>query len=189
MRKVFARSGCLLAGAVLAAGLASANVIPDFSSVSGGGSLFTYSYGVSVDQFQYVVSGDQLCLSAIPGLTGTATAPTGWSATESTTMACPLNSGVTTPNVPGSVLYTYSGSTIPAGTAIGTFTFQDMLGNDTGTISFGASSVKVSDNAPTANQGEVAGPATLVPEPLTSALIGTGLIGLGLLRRRTTARA
>ncbi len=181
------KAATVLAIALVLAVAASANVVPTFVSVGGSGSLFTYTYTVAVDSFQYVVTGDQLCLADVPGLTGTATAPTGWTGVENTGSGCPISAGVTKPNVPGSVLYTYTGATtIPAGTPIGTFTFQDTIGTANSLVAFGATSVKLSDNAPTANQGEVLGPGT-VPEPGTMVILGMGLSSLIFLKRRRKA--
>ncbi len=183
----FWRAGQLCAAAILAAGLASANVIPTFTSVTGSGSLFTYSYGVDVDAFQFVVTGDELCFASVPGLTGSATAPSGWSASESPSSACPINSGVSVPNAAGSVLYIYTGSAnIPSSTVIGTFTYQDTFGSATGTIAFGATSEKDSDSLPTANQGQIVGPtvSSTVPEPGTVALLGAGLLLFAFPKRR-----
>lgn len=184
MKDALRRAGILSAVALLTVGIAAANVVPTFETVSGSGGLFTYTYSVGIDQFQFVQTGDQLCLADVPGLTGTATAPTNWTATESTSSACPFNAGVTRPNVPGSVLFTYTGApTIPAGTTIGTFTFQDTIGTSSGLIAYGATSFKVSDSQATANQGEVAGPST-VPEPASLAMLGLGLIAVFIPKRR-----
>ena len=46
-------------------GLASASIIPTFTNETGGGSLFTYNYDVTLDSLQNLVTGNQLCFSDV----------------------------------------------------------------------------------------------------------------------------
>ena len=152
-----------------------------------GGSLFTYNYDVTLDSLQNLVTGNQLCFSDVSGLTGTPTAPSGWTAANNTSSACPINSGTgvsgTPTNTAPSVLYTYTGTTTVAGPSdLGTFSLQSSTGSE-GLVAYGAVAQKISNSLPTANQGDVDGPSA-VPEPEWSALFGLGLVALAGLRRK-----
>jgi len=179
----------LLLGGLLClfGGLASASIIPTFTNETGGGSLFTYNYDVTLDSLQNLVTGNQLCFSDVSGLTGTPTAPSGWTAANNTSSACPINSGTgvsgTPTNTAPSVLYTYTGTTTVAGPSdLGTFSLQSSTGSE-GLVAYGAVAQKISNSLPTANQGDVDGPSA-VPEPEWSALFGLGLVALAGLRRK-----
>jgi hypothetical protein len=174
---------------------ASANIIPSFVSDTqiGTSGIYDYMYSAIVDSSEEVVTGSQLCFSGITALVlGSATAPTGWSvSSQSLTAGCPIAAGVTSPNGPGFVDFTYTGSATivgaGTGTALGTFSFNSSDGVS-GTLNdaFGATSVKLTGGGD-ADQGEVTGPlapVTSVPEPATMVLFGTGVMVLGLVRRR-----
>jgi|SRR5579864_1207656 uncharacterized protein affecting Mg2+/Co2+ transport len=175
-------------------GLASASIIPTFTNETGGGSLFTYNYSVTLDSLQNLVTGNQLCFSDVFGLTGTPTAPTDWNATNNTSSACPINSGTgvsgTPTNTAPSVLYTYTGTTTvngaPSGKSLGTFSLQSSSGTE-GLVAYGAIAQKASNSLATTNQGDVVGPSP-VPEPEWSALLGLGLVALAGLRRKLYTR-
>ena len=171
-------------------GLASANVIPTFVSVTGSGP-FTYTYSAELNPDQNLVMGDQFCFADVAGLTGTPTGPTAdWSASNRLSSACPINAGTTVPNVGPSVLYTYnSATTIDGPSSLGTFTFQSTIGTTTpDDIGFGATAVKNSGpsaGSATANQGNITGPTSVVPEPEWSAmLLGLGLLAFAGIRRK-----
>jgi len=169
---------------------ASANITPTLIAGSPTGSgPYTWSYDVVLDSQQNLISGSQLCLADIFGLTGTPTAPSGWTAVNQTASNCPIDAGVGIPNNAASVLYTYSGSTV-VGTnqSLGTFTYQSLNGTE-GLIAYGATAQKQSNSQPTANQGNVAGATSAVPEPTTTAMVGIGLGLMALARRRLAKKA
>jgi len=166
-------------------GLASANIIPTLSGTSSTAGVTTYSYALALSAGEDVITGSEFCFANIDGLTGSATAPTGWTATQSTTSGCPgVTAGVVAPNDADSVLFTYSGSTIVGAAALGTFSFKS-TDSSTATlnIAYGADTEGTNPTGPDHNQGDVDGPANSTPEPATLGLIGGSLLGLGLLRR------
>jgi hypothetical protein len=170
-------------------GLASASIIPTFTSETGGGSLFTYNYDVNLDAQQNLVNGNELCFADVFGLTGTPMAPLNWVAANNTGSACTINAGTGVPGTPTntapSVLYSYSGPTVNGPADLGTFSLQSTSGT-TGLVAYGAVAQKMSNSLPTANQGDVDGPSA-VPEPEWSALLGLGLVALVGLRRKFQA--
>lgn len=168
-------------------GLASANIIPTLSGTSSSGGVTTYTYSLALSSGEEVVTGSVFCFANISGLTGVASAPTGWTGTTSITTGCTgVNAGVTAANDADSVLYTYSGTTIiGTGASLGNFLYRSTDGTS-GVISvaYGADTSTVS-SGPDHNQGDVAGPGLkTTPEPATLSLIGGSLLGLGLLRRK-----
>ncbi len=172
----------------LLGGLASASIIPTFTSQTGGGSLFTYNYTAALDSLQTLVTGNQLCFADIFGLTGSPSAPIDWTAVNRPGLACPINAGTGSPaNVAPSVLYTYTGSATVDGPApLGNFSFQSTGGSE-GLVAYGAVAQKTSDGKATANQGTVLGPAATppVPEPQWSALLlGLGILAFAGVRRK-----
>jgi hypothetical protein len=178
MRKYLILGGLLC----LSAGLASASIIPTFTTETGSASLFTFDYSVSLDSLQTLITGNELCFTNVAGLTGAPTAPTGWTATDETS-GCPINAGTTVPNVGPSVLYTYTASTTVVGAAtLGTFTFQSTDGGQ-GLVGYGAVAQKTSNGLITANQGDAVGPA-VVPEPTTWLLLFSGIAATAAVKRR-----
>ena len=168
--------------ALLTGGLASANIVPTFSGESGGGSLFTFDYTAALDAEQNLVTGSELCFADVFGLTGTPTAPSGWTASNQVSSACPVSAGVSAPNIAPSVLYTYTGTTTVYGPAdLGTFTLQSTVGG-LGEIAFGAIAQNKSNLTLTANQGENLGPSPL-PEPSTGFVLIPVLVVMALAKR------
>ena len=105
-------------------GLASANIIPTLTGTATLLGVTTFFYSLALSAGENVQTGNTFCFSNIEGLTGTESAPTGWTATTSTSGGCSIPAGITTPNDADSVTYTYTGTTIDGAAALGTFTIQ-----------------------------------------------------------------
>jgi hypothetical protein len=139
-----------------------------------------------------VVAGDDFCFADVLGLTGTPLAPTGWTATDEPSSACPHIAGVVNPNSAPSVLYSYTGSTpITTAGSLGVFSFQSTLSAvGTDNIAYGAlTDSPGNDTGPIEDVGDANGPESSPPEPASLGLMGGSLIGLGLLGRRLLRRA
>src|SRR5580658_6299533 len=93
-----------LVGALALCSVASATIIPSLPVVSTMLGVSTYSYTLTLSVGEEVVSGDDFCFADVLGLTGTPTAPTGWTATDQPSSACPHIAGVVNPNSAPSVL-------------------------------------------------------------------------------------
>jgi hypothetical protein len=172
-------------------GLASANIIPTLTGTSTSLGVTTFSYSLALSAGEDVQTGNTFCFADIEGLTGTESAPAGWTVTTSTSGGCSIPAGITAPNAADSVTYTYTGTTIDGAAALGTFTIQS---TDSGVgalkVAYGTSTEAVNPPGPDRNQGDVDGPVAASPEPTTlSLLMGGGLLGLGLLRRKTARRS
>jgi hypothetical protein len=167
-------------------GVANANIIPTLSGTSLLAGVTTYSYSLALSAGEDVQTGSEFCFANIAGLTGTGSAPAGWSVSQSTSGGCPgISAGVTSPNAADSVLYTYSGNPIDGATGLGTFTFKSTDGTvRTLSLAYGADTEATNPVGPDHNQGDVNGPSASSPEPTTLGLIGGGLLGLGLFRRK-----
>jgi hypothetical protein len=181
-----------LVGALALCGVASAAIIPSLPVVSTMLGVSTYSYTLTLSVGEEVVSGDDFCFADVLGLTGTPTAPTGWTATDQPSSACPHIAGVVNPNSAASVLYSYTGSTpITAAGSLGVFTFQSTITTEgTDNIAYGAfTDSPGNDTGPIEDVGDADGPESSTPEPASLGLMGGSLIGLGLLSRRLLRRA
>jgi hypothetical protein len=181
----------LLTLGLLASSVASASIIPTFVNESpAGGGLFNFTYNVTLNPLENLITGSQLCFADIAGLAGTPTGPAVWNASNLAT-SCPIPAGVTAPNAAPAVLFTYTGPTVLGSSnggmlvPLGMFTFQSTDSGTSGIIAYGAMDQTAANGASAANQGQATGPsaASAAPEPGTLILVGSGLLLVGLSRR------
>lgn len=209
MKITLAVTGATLALAF--ANLASANVtVFDNPTVfAGTGSYlndFGYTYTVSLDgQQQFlgnpitggsVTSPEEYCIANIDGFVANSAsivATPGFAVTSGTSGGCNINAG--TPfgqNVGAWVEVLYTGSaTIAPSSALPSITFYSIYPENSGpNTAYGGTAYNKTANGtttvynPTANQGEITGPESNVPEPATMTLFGSALLGIGFFARK-----
>jgi len=156
---------------------------------------FLWAYSITLDNQEQIVAGQsKFCIADLTGLIASSASfsTTGFAVSQATTGGCaPLNAGVATPNAGASVSLAYTtGSTVTGGATLGNLYFVSSDGQvGTNNVAFGGlaefngSAGKTQGN-PTANQGEVEGPLNNTPEPGTLFLMGSVLVGAGLIRKR-----
>jgi len=157
--------------------VANANIIPTLSTVTGPGP-YVWNYEVDVTVDQNVVNGSFFTIYDFAGAT-TGSGPAGWAMTVQ-------NVGVTPPLVlPGdnpaipNVTFTYTGATIVGQQDLGIFSIDSIYNQAVEGYFAGLATRNTGPLAGTtiSNVGNVEVP-TVVPEPATMTLIGTGLIAM-----------
>jgi hypothetical protein len=184
--------------------VATANIIPTWNSTTPSGSVFLWSYNfdLSADQNAGVgpapsvnptasdslVGGSYLTIMDFAGyVDGSCTGPAGWACTVQNVGYTP-DSVLPTDNA-GIVNITWAhttGSTIlgaPDGVDLGTFTAQSTIGIPKVGVNYVSRGIGTASGLIANNVGFTSAPDP-VPEPVTMALIGSGLVVLGVLRRR-----
>jgi len=177
---------------------AQANILVSFGSATGAGP-FTWTYNATLQVGEETSEADAggpfptfFTLYDIGGLiSGSETKPAGWTVTEQLVGTTPSGLAPTDSASVMNITFTYTGAPIiPAGTdaVLGAFTFQSTQGNQGLLITYTQQATKNNPGQPDDDTrdfgaGNVVGPSA-VPEPMTFSMMGLGLLGLGVLRRR-----
>jgi len=179
---------------------AQASYIVTLASQGGSVGAYTYTYDVSLDALQKVTPGDigttgnPSFFSVLDIGTYTSIAETGLLSTDYT-FSDPLVSPKAFDQDPpdsatvANVQADYNGTaTLAPLTVLGTFTITTTVGPSIHTdVSYEAQAIKAVGSAaglPSGNTTFTSGPAVHIPEPSTFALLATGFVGLGFIRRR-----
>jgi hypothetical protein len=185
----------IIALLTLSVASASASITPtlDSGSPSGAGPLFTWTYTIAVDSNEALSpsvnsgcnpatpcpAGSFFTLYDIRGLTSPS-APANWGSTIQLTGITPSFVSVGDSATLENLTFFYSGPAAPGPLTADGFSFES-TNKQVGTIQYAFSAT--SNGTGDSGRGNVAGP-TVVPLPATLPLLGLGLAGVGLMRRR-----
>ena len=198
MKKVFLGAALFSVSQVFAA------ITPSLVSVTPTGSQFTWTYSVNLAQDQNAVGGPAPAQSTPGGVgvisttadyftiydfagfvAGSNTQPANWSFQSSATGSTPQDVIPTDTGITNLTWYLNSGTTLVGPQNLGTFSARSIYSLET-LANFSGQGTRNSGTAvgtEISNIGTVGVPSG-VPEPGTYALIGGGMLALGVLRRR-----
>ena len=190
------------------AGVASANIIPTNSSVTGTGP-YTWNYAVTLSSDQNAVAGPAPTTNPVGAanttgafftlydfagyVAGSCAGPAGWTCTAQAVGFTPFDVNPADNASLLNITWNYTtGATIVGGNGtgsgveLGNFSAQSTF-NIVTAISYAARAIKNNgafSGSTADNVGTTSGPISPVPEPISMALAGIGLVAIGIARKR-----